>query len=159
MFSTLEEMKISVEQALPPDVVAALREADVALTLVPQQAPNQALVDISDELAERELLGDIVNYRKDVTGVDNTIFISQKAFARHAARIKVAVEPPDSIEVTSKTASVAISTGDVVGGKIPAKVLKQVQKFVELNRDALNEYWNARITTNVLEKRLKAVKD
>jgi len=160
MSTSLKEIKISVERSLPPDVVAALREAEVALTLVPQQMPRQALVDISDELAERELLGDMVSYRKKKTGVDNTIFISQKGYARHGARVKIAIDPPHSIDVTSETASIEVTTGKVVAGKISnAELLKQVQKFIELNRPALMDYWNARIDTDELAEQLKSIED
>ena len=64
MLADLESIKISVERSLPPDVVAAMREAGIALMLTPGEG-----VRISDELAERELLEEMVSYRKDVTGV------------------------------------------------------------------------------------------
>jgi hypothetical protein len=114
----------------------------------------------SNELAERELIGDMVSYRKRTTGVDNTVFISQKGYAQHAARIKIAIEPPDSISVTSKTASISISTGKAIHGdkvKLSAALSKQVEKFIELNRSALLDYWNAKISTDELHERLKAV--
>jgi hypothetical protein len=38
----------------------------------------RAAAALADALAEEELLEEIVSYRKDVTGVDNTIFISPK---------------------------------------------------------------------------------
>ncbi len=41
-------------------------------------------------------------YRKNVTGVDNTLFISPKVHARHAARIKVAIDPPHTVNPTSR---------------------------------------------------------
>src|SRR6202030_1490281 len=41
-------------------------------------APTAEIVDLADELAEEELLEEMVSYRKNVTGVDNTIFISPK---------------------------------------------------------------------------------
>jgi hypothetical protein len=157
MFASLNEIKTTVERLLPPDVVAAMREAEVALTLVPQ-ATLQPLVDISDELAERELAGDMVSYRKNKTGVDNVIFISPKGYTRHAARIKVAIEPPHSLDPTSKTASIEISSGEIVAGELSdTQLLKQVQKFIELNRPLLIEYWNNKIATDELTERLKPV--
>ena len=114
----------------------------------------------SNELSERELIGDMVSYRKRTTGVDNTVFISQKGHARHAARIKIAIEPPDSINVTSKTASVSISSGKVIAGdaaEVSLALSKQVEKFIMLNRAVLLDYWNAKISTEELQERLKAV--
>jgi hypothetical protein len=157
MIASLNDIRRSIERALPPDVVAALREEGIALALTPSTGP---IVTISDKLAERELLGDMVSYRKKVTGVDNTVFISQKAYARHAARIKIAIEPPDSVNVTGKQVSISINSGKVVAGdkaKVPAALLKQVERFIELNRPALLDYWNAKISTGELHERLKAV--
>jgi hypothetical protein len=122
--------------------------------------PNPAKRLTSNELAERELIGDMVSYRKRTTGVDNTVFISQKGFAKHGPRIKIAIEPPDSINVTSKTASVSINSGKVIAGdaaEVSLALSKQVEKFIELNRAVLLDYWNAKISTEELQERLKAV--
>jgi hypothetical protein len=153
MLADLESIKISVERSLPPDVVAAMREAGIALTLTPGEG-----VRISDELAERELLEEMVSYRKDVTGVDNTVFISPKGQVRHGPRVKLAINPPDSLDPSTETASIAIEDGNVVAGKVPAKLRKQVQRFIELNRDVLLDYWNYRIDTKQLHERLKPTK-
>jgi hypothetical protein len=157
MFASLNEIKTTVERLLPPDVVAAMRHEGIALALMPSSDLGP-IVTISDELAEMEQLEHMVTYRKNVTGVDNTVFICQKGYARHAARIKVAIEPPDSIDVTSDTASIEISSGQVMAGKVSdAELLKQVRKFIELNSPALLDYWNALIDTEELRKRLKPV--
>jgi len=156
MFASLDDIKISIERLLPPDIVAAMREEEVALTLSPSRDP-EPIVTISDELAEREQLEHMVTYRKNITGVDNTIFISPGLRVRHAPRIKVAIDPPDSINPLSDQASVEITTGNVVAGEVSAALLRQVQKFIQLNRDVLLEYWDARITTDQLQERLKAI--
>jgi hypothetical protein len=153
MLGDLESIKISVERSLPPDVVAAMREAGIALMLTPGEG-----VRISDELAERELLEEIVSYRKDVTGVDNTVFISPKGQVRHGPRVKLAINPPDSLDPSAETASIAIEGGNVVAGKVPVKLRKQVQRFIELNHDVLLDYWNYRIDTKQLQERLKPIK-
>ena len=51
---------------------------------------------LADQLAEEELLEHMASFRKDATGLDNTIWISPKAKGRtrHAACIKVAINPP-----------------------------------------------------------------
>ena len=61
-------------------------------------APTTEIVGLADELAEEELLEEMVSYRKNVTGVDNTIFISPKGNTRQAPRIKLAIDPPDSAD-------------------------------------------------------------
>jgi hypothetical protein len=156
MFASLDEIKISIERLLPPDIVAAMREEEVGLTLSPS-SDFEPLVTISDELAEREQLEHMVTYRKNITGVDHTIFISPGLRVRHAPRIKVAIDPPDSINPLSDQASVEITTGNVVAGEVSAALLRQVQKFIQLNRGVLLEYWDARITTDQLQARLKAI--
>src|SRR5437868_4846142 len=92
-------------------------------------APIAEIVGLADELAEEELLEEMVSYRKDVTGVDNTIFISPKGNTRHAARIKLALDPPNSIDPRGETASIAIGDGTVVVGDIPPRLLEQARRF------------------------------
>ena len=157
MLCGLEAIKISVERSLPPDVVAAMREAGIALTLEASSG-LEPVVGISDELAERELLEEMVSFRRNVTGVDNTVFISPKGFTRHAPRIKLAIDPPDSIDPRGETASVAIDSGDIVAGEVSMELLKQVRQFIQLNHDVLIDYWNYRADTEELRERLKSIK-
>src|SRR6516165_829314 len=58
---------------------------------------------LADQLAEEELLEHMASSRKDVTGIDNTLWISPRGPTRHAARVKVALDPPDSLNPTSET--------------------------------------------------------
>jgi hypothetical protein len=118
----------------------------------------QAAAALADALAEEELLEEMVSYRKAVTGVENTIFISPKGNTQHAARIKLAIDPPDAIDPRGETASIAIADGAVAAGKVaPAPLLKSVQRFIELNRAALLDYWEYRIDTEELRQRLKSI--
>jgi len=159
MNASLDDIRRSIERLLTPDFVATLREEEIGLTLSPA-GDLGPIVTISDELAERELAGDMVTYRKKKTGVDNTIFISQQGYAQHGARIKMAIDPPDSINVRSETVSVAIDSGKVVAGdkaKVSTALQRQVQKFVVLNREVLLKYWDARIDTDELAEQLKPI--
>ena len=121
-------------------------------------APKEAIRDLADELAEEELLEERVSYRKNVTGVNNTIFISTKGNTRHAARIKIAIDPTDSVDPRSKTASLAISDGaEVAGEAVPPRELDQARRFIALNRDVLLDYWDYKIDTDELRRRLKSI--
>jgi hypothetical protein len=120
-------------------------------------APREAIAELADALAEEELLEEMVSYRKKVTGVDNTIFISPKGNTRHGPRIKVAVDPTDSVDPRGKTASIAIADGAVVAGEIPRPELDQARKFIVLNRDVLLDYWDYKIDTDELRLRLKSI--
>jgi hypothetical protein len=106
------------------------------------------LTEIEDELQE------MVSYRKNVTGVDNTVFISPRGRARHAARVKVAIDPPDSLNPACRTASISMD-GDVVAGEIEPSLLRQVKAFIERNREVLIDYWEYQIDTDELRRRLK----
>jgi hypothetical protein len=112
---------------------------------------------LADQLAEEELLEHMASFRSDATGVDNTIWISPKGRTRQAARIKVAIDPPDSLNATSQTASVAVHDGSVTEGHIPSHILRQVQEFVKINREILIDYWEERIDTRQLDQRLKRI--
>ena len=84
---------------------------------------------------------EMVSYRKDVTGVDHTIFISpQSATAAHGPRVEVAIDPPDSLDPRSRTATVTIK-GAVIG-ELDPQLARQVQRFVQLNRAVLLDYWD-----------------
>jgi hypothetical protein len=109
-----------------------------------------------DTTAERDLAEEMVSYRRDVTGVDNTVFISPKGYVRHGPRVKVAINPPDTVDPRGETASVDFD-GVVAAGDVPANLLRQVQRFIELNRETLLDYWNYQIDTEELRRRLCSI--
>jgi hypothetical protein len=154
----LEIFKREIEQALSPGLKKRMEQLGLQLTLSSSNHAGYQPVVIADELVEDEFLGDMASYRSDVTGVDNTIFLSSRANSRHAPRMKIAIDPPDSLGPGSKTASIALHDGSVVAGEhVPAALLRQVQQFIELNRDALLDYWNETIDTRQLDRRLKSI--
>jgi hypothetical protein len=120
-------------------------------------APTAEIVDLADELAEAELLEETVSYGRNVTGVDNTIFISPKGKTRHAACIKLAIDPSHTVDPQSETAAVTIADGAVAAGDVPPDLLKHVRRFIDANRDVLLDYWEYRIDTEELRQRLKPV--
>jgi hypothetical protein len=107
--------------------------------------------DTIDELEE------MISYRKSVTGLDHTIFISPRGMARHAPRIKVAIDPPDSLDPRGHVAVVTISTQTLVEGQLPAKLGKPLRAFLKLNQAVLLDYWDYRIDTDQLRQRLRPV--
>jgi len=143
----------------PEQLLAAMRERRIVnfSDLDYVIAPKAAIVGLADQLAEEELLEEMVSYRKDVTGVDNTIFISPKGNTRHAPRIKLAINPPDSVDPRGETVVIAIPDGTVVAGNAPPRLLKQASAFVTANRDVLLDYWEYRIDTETLRERLKSI--
>ncbi len=97
---------------------------------------------------------DMVSLRTNRTGVDNTIFVSTRGNAQHAPRIKIAVDPPDSLNASCKSTSMAIHDYSTVGEYLPTPLVEQVKSFIERNREILQRYWNYEIDTDQLFKGL-----
>ncbi len=116
-------------------------------------APSSDVVLVAEDNDEAE---DMVSLRRDLTGVDNTIFVSTKGYAQHAPRIKIAVDPPDTFNATSKSLSMAINDYSVRGEYLAPRIMEQAKQFIERNRDVLLRYWNCEIDTAELIKRLKS---
>lgn len=102
-----------------------------------------------------EWIASMVSLRSRHTGLDNTVFVSAK-FPGHRPRVKVAVDPPTHIDHHGRSASVAIDTGELLAGEsLPPKVLARVREWLDINRDALLDYWEERIDTAELLERLR----
>jgi NAD(P)H-dependent FMN reductase len=165
----VEAIREQVGRSLAPALVEEMRETGVSLTLGTSDAPMPGSTraaflpvaistSLADELAERELVEEMVSYRKNVTGVDNTVFISPRGNTQHSAQIKLAIDPADSINPGVKTASIAIHDGSVAaGGPISAKLLDQARRFIDLNRAVLIDYWEYHADTDELRQRLRSI--
>ena len=159
------DLKTTITRALPPEIRERMRQAGLALTL--NSASVAALYggdagDVvldADELAEAELLEEMGSYEKKDTGIDNTVFLSPRGRTRHAARIKVALDPPHSFNPGpgTKQASIAIHDGSITGDSVPRRLYEQLLEFIDLNRETLLDYWDYRISTTQMEARLKPV--
>ena len=99
-------------------------------------------------------LQELVSYRRDVTGVDCTIFIASKGSARHGPRLIVG----DSLDPRDATASIDLN-GRVVGGEIAPTLLRRVQCFITRNRTVLLDYWHYKIDGAQLVRRLRPIGD
>jgi hypothetical protein len=142
----------------PQRLIDAMRDrriislGDVGYTI----APTSAVVLLDAEIDEAE---DMVSLRKDRTGVDNTVFVSTKGYARHGPRIKIAIDPPDSLNAAAKTASMAIHDYGVAGAHMPPHLIEQAKRFIERNRAALLDYWENKIDTPELIERLYSIEN
>ena len=104
---------------------------------------------------EQEELEEMVSYRGNVTGISHTVFISPRGNASHGPRLKVAIDPPDSLDPRGRIATVTID-GTAIG-EIDSDLLRQVQTFIEINRPVLLDYWFYRIDTDQLRQRLRSI--
>jgi hypothetical protein len=119
---------------------------------------NPELENLINALEEPEdEAGYMVSLAKDDTGIDNTIFASTKGRSKHAARIKIAVDPPNSLNEAAKGASMALHDYSTVGEYIKPHLAEQVRAFIDLNRDALLDYWDGNLSTRDFLARVKPI--
>jgi hypothetical protein len=98
---------------------------------------------------ELDELEEMTSWRSNVTGiVGHTVFISPHG-------VGVAIDPPDSLDPRSRTATVTIK--GVVIGDLDPQLMRQVQQFVQLNRAVLLDYWDYEIDTDQLRQRLQSI--
>ena len=156
----LAELVQRVERALPADVVRDLRQEGYSLTLGSSAGLSYPVVRVDPALAEEEVaeLEAMAAFGPEDTGVSNTIYISPDATGRHAARIKVAIDPPLTFSVRGKQASITVHDGEhVAGAPVSAALHKQLREFIELNRDVIMHDWRGEIGTPELVKRLRRI--
>lgn len=102
------------------------------------------------------LMGDMASLSKDTTGVDNTVFISTKAYyPQHAARIVIAADPPRTFNPHSKSALMVIDGYGLTGEYLPPHIIERAKQFIERNREVLLRYWDCKISTAKLLDSLK----
>ena len=86
---------------------------------------------------------EMVSLRGNITGINNTLFISPRDRS-----IKVA-NNPSSLDPRHGTTSISID-GGFAAGPIEPLLLYQVRDFIVRNRQALTDYCDYRIDTNEL---------
>jgi hypothetical protein len=116
----------------------------------------RAAAALADALAEEEMLGEMVAFSSAVTGIHKPIFISTKAGVQHGPRVMVAIDPPTHFRADGETASVTFD-GTVAAGDVPTELLKRVEELIQLNRAVLVDYWEQRIPTDELQRRLESI--
>jgi hypothetical protein len=146
----------------PKAFVGLLREraivniSDVGYTVAPTtEAGGRLPDDLHELLMEAEEAEDMASVRRDISGIANTIFISG---GRHAARIKVAIDPPDSLNAWGKNTSVALHDYSIQGQNLPAALFEDVKAFIDLNREVLLAFWNCEIDTRQALDRLRSIR-
>ena len=125
--------------------------SDVGYTIIP--TPGLVMSDPGQIEAE-----DMVSLRSELTGVDNTVFVSGKGYSRHAPRINIAVDPPHSFNATSKSASMSIHDYGIMGEYLAPHVVEQAKRFIEGNREVLLDYWEYKIDTGTADQPTEAAR-
>ena len=118
------------------------------------ERPVEELDEVTSEKAEGQASFDMANLRPERTGLPFVVFISQKGVARHDVRIKLAraakVRPSEMITVAVRPVS------RVIRGRINARELELVRRWIGLNETVLVDYWNGDI--EYTEDALAAIK-
>jgi hypothetical protein len=142
-----------LEEELRAGVVIQIPDAgEAGYTL----APSSAVVLADDDDDED---ADMVSLPEKRTGIKNTIFTSTKGRGRHAARIKIAIDPPDSLNAASEShASMRIHDFEVIGAYMRPALVEQLKQWIDLNREALMAYWNEQIDTQDFLDRVRLLR-
>jgi hypothetical protein len=170
LLDVAESLRLKAERALPPELRREFVNAGLGLTIgsssvqafhVVGGQPTEvgAIAIDEDQLAEEELLEEMGSYEKKHTGIDNVVFLSPRGRTRHTARIKVAIDPPDSFNPGpgTKQASITVHDGSITGAYVQRDLYDQLVEFIRLNRETLLLYWDYKISTTQMEESLKPV--
>jgi hypothetical protein len=109
--------------------------------------------------AEREWLWDMSSFgQKTTASITTSLF--QQGLGFHTVRASrwQSIRRKASALIACRL-SVSIADGKVMAGKAPAKLLRQVQAFIELNRDVLLRFWNCETGADELHQQLRSIKE
>jgi hypothetical protein len=120
----------------------------------PMGVPRETL---DEEILAAASPRDMASLRSNITGVDNTIFVSVKLLGR-APCIRVAIDPPTHLDPFGNCTVMFIGDGSAVAGTLPARVREQAAQFIALNRQVLLDYWDCRFATAELLQRVRAIR-
>lgn len=105
-----------------------------------------------------DFLFEMANYRQKDTGLPMIIWVLEKGKAQHGPRIKVNATHSHKLDIDT---AISVTIDDdprcVAGGDLSGADLKEVRKFIELNKDALLDYWHYRIGGGDFVARIKKV--
>ena len=90
------------------------------------------------------------------TGLPFIVWISSGQGVRHAARVKVAREMSD-LPDNMTTVSIASPATIHDGPPLAASDLRKLEDWINLNREALLDYWNCKLATDEVMERLRGV--
>lgn len=106
-------------------------------------------------------LFEMSNIAREDSGLPVRVWVSSKMTAaeRHGPRIKIEL-PGTSTPTISVLLKKDITSEDVVGyNKLPSKILAPLRTFINLNYDALLQYWNDEISTKQMIMSIKNISE
>lgn len=116
---------------------------------------NEIMVPTNNPIDE-DLLYEMSNLTKKVTGIDPVIFCSQKGGAKHECRVKVSnilgkLTIEDTFTIELKDLSVAGHC------KLSSDQLESAKQWIYHNRFAILDYWKERIDTGEFLNRISKI--
>lgn len=105
-----------------------------------------------------DFLFEMANYRQTDTGLPMIIWVLEKGKAQHGPRIKVNATHSRKMDIdTAISVTVDDNPRCVAGGELSRADLKKVRKFIELNKEAILDYWHYRIGGGDFVARIKKI--
>lgn len=106
-------------------------------------------------LTERNRLTEMSNLFPEDTGLDFTVWISTRSGReRHNARIKISNSEGEATIMIWGNPKIKSKKGKIY---ISGKQLKNIEKFIELNRDTLMSHWNGEISSAEFVRRIRKI--
>ena len=99
----------------------------------------------------------MANLSPRMTGISRHVFVSPR-MGSHDIRIKVSVSPgKNTLPVNCAVIGLRPAVHHIAGPALPADVVAEVEKWVSLNIQPLNDYWDGSIDTGELFAALKSI--
>jgi hypothetical protein len=113
-----------------------------------------------EDLLEDTDLFEMSNFRKNETGLPMNIYVSSgSGLSYKLPRIKAMIDLSDKMNIGNTISIVLkrnITDNDIVGyHKLSSSNLSALRDFINLNYDALIQYWNDEISTTELTQKIQ----
>lgn len=97
----------------------------------------------------------MANLRPNTTGLPMVVRVSERCYARHDVRVKVALQHGDRIDPSHTAVFGVPPNPGLIFGNISAADQRVVSDWIKLNEAAIVEYWDGVIDTGELLGQLK----
>lgn len=114
---------------------------------------NAKLKPLAD--SETDELFSMVNLSPRLTGLPMTVWVSPRGQAQHDVRVKVNLTHGRRMTIHDAAVVTVRPSPQVLSGQLPAADLQAVAAWIRLNEALLVDYWEFRIDTDELLRRLQ----
>ena len=96
----------------------------------------------------------MANLRPADTGLPMVVWVSERGYARHAARVKVSRTHGERINPRD-TVTFGVQPPGLIAGYLPPADERVVERWITLNEQVILEYWDSQISTAEMLKRIR----